>query len=107
MLLWWPPAEHPSSVAPPPPAQLVKHPASLLGSSTGAASLSIAAPSATVAAAATAAPRLPAAGTSLATPHCAAQPVDPVPRRFPVKKGIMHPNMIPFVLVIFSLIDTI
>jgi hypothetical protein len=55
----------------------------------------------------TAAPCLPAVGTSLAAPRCAAQPDDPVPRKFPSKKRIMHPNMIPFVLVIFSLMDMI
>jgi hypothetical protein len=95
-----PAAEYPSSAPPPPPALLARHPVSLFGTATGAASLSIAAPSATVAAATTAAPCLPAV-------RCAAQPDDPVPRKSPGKKEIMRPNMIPFVLVIFSLMDTI
>jgi hypothetical protein len=95
-----PAAEWPSSAAPAPPAPLAGHPVSLLDTATGAASLSIAAPSAAVAAATTAAPRLPAV-------RRAAQPDDPVPGKFPGEKGIMRPNMIPFVLVIFSLVDTI
>ncbi len=95
-----PAAESPSSVSPPPPAPLAGHPVSFFGTATGAASLSIAAPSATVAAATTAAPRLPAV-------HRAAQPDDPLPRKFPGEKGIMRPSMIAFVLVIFSLMDTI
>jgi hypothetical protein len=95
-----PASERPLSASPPPPAPLARHPVSLFGTATGAASLSIATPSATVAAATTAAPRLPAV--------ChAAQSDDPVPRKFPGKKGIMHPDMIPFMLVIFSLMDTI
>ncbi len=102
-----PAAELPLSAAPPPPALLAEHPVSLLGLSTGAVSLSIAAMSATVATATTAAPRLPAAGTSLATHCCAAQPDDLVGRKFPGKKGTMHLRIIPFLLVIFSLIDTI
>jgi hypothetical protein len=93
-------AEWPSSAAPPPPAPLAGHPVSLLGMATGAASLSIAAPFAAVAAATTAAARIPAVCRT-------AQPDDPVPRKFPGKKGIMHPNMIPFVLIIFLLVDTI
>jgi hypothetical protein len=95
-----PVAEQPLSASPPPPAPLAGHPVSLFGTATGAASLSIAAPSATVATATTATPHLPAVCR-------AAQPDDLVPRKFPGKKGIMHPNMIPFVLVIFSLMDTI
>ncbi len=55
-----PVAERPLSVPPPPPAPLAGHPVSLFGMATGAASLFIAAPSATVAAATTAALRLPA-----------------------------------------------
>ena len=95
-----PAAERPLSAAPPPPVPLAGHPVSLLDTATGAASLSIAAPSAAVAAATTAAPRLPAV-------RRAAQPDDPVPGKFPGEKGIMRPNMIPFMLVIFSLMDTI
>jgi hypothetical protein len=90
----------PLSAAPPPPAPLARNLVSLFGMATGAASLSIAAPSATVAVATTAAPHLPAV-------RCAAQPDDLVPRKFPGEKGIMCPNMIPFVLVIFSIMDTI
>jgi hypothetical protein len=95
-----PAAERPSSASLSPLVPLAGHPVSLFGTATGAASLSIAAPSATVAAATTAAPCLPAV-------HRAAQPDDPVPRKFPGEKGIMRPNMIPFMLVIFSLMDTI
>jgi hypothetical protein len=95
-----PAVECPLSAALPPPAPLAGHPVSLFGTATGAASLSIAAPSATVAAATTAAPHLPEVCR-------AAQLDDPVPRKFSGKKGIMRPNMIPFVLVIFSLMDTI
>jgi hypothetical protein len=94
MLVAPPAAERPSSAAPPPPVLLAEHSVSLLGMAMGAASLSIAAPSTT------AAPRLPAA-------YCAAQPDDPVPRKFPGKKGIIRPNRIPFVLIIFSLVYTI
>ncbi len=113
-------AERPSSESLPPSEPLVLSPpgklltsnvectVSLLSLSMDAApSLPITAPSATVAAATTAAPCLPAAGTSLAMPHCAAQPDDLVPRKFPGGKGIMCPNMIPFLLVIYSLMDTI
>ncbi len=89
-----PAAECPSSATPPPPAPLAGHPVSLLGMATGAASLSIAALPAAVAAAMTAAPRIPAV-------RHAVQPDGPVPRKFPSEKGIMRPNMIPFVLVIF------
>jgi hypothetical protein len=95
-----PAAERPSSVAPPPPAPLARHPVSLFGIAMGAASLFIAAQSAAVAAATTAALCLPEI-------ERAAQPDDPVPRKFPGKKGIMRPNITPFVIVIFSLMDMI
>ncbi len=35
------------------------------------------------------------------------QPDDQVPKKIPGEKGIMHPNMAPFLLVIFSLMDTV
>jgi hypothetical protein len=82
--------------------------ADLLGLSMGAAGLSTAAPSAAVATVTAAAPRVLAFGTSLAPPRRrTAQPKDQVLKKFPGEKGIMRPNMAPFLLVIFSLMDTV
>ena len=48
-------------------------------------------------------PHLPGpAGTSLAGPRPSPGPDDSVPRKFPGERGILGPNMIPFVPVIFS-----
>jgi hypothetical protein len=64
------------------------------------------APFATLAAAT--APQLPEpAVASLDGPRREPGPDDLVPRKFPGKKGIMHPNMIPFLSAIFSLMDRI
>jgi hypothetical protein len=80
----------------------------LFGLPMGAAGLSAADPSADVATVTAAAPRLLVFGTSVAPPPCrTAQPDDQVPKKFPGEKGIMRPNMAPFLLVIFSLMDTV
>jgi hypothetical protein len=58
--------------------------------------------------AAATAPQLPEpAFASLAGPRRSPGPGDTVPRRFPGEKGILRPNMIPFMIVIFSLIEVI
>jgi hypothetical protein len=68
----------------------------------GAAGLSAADPSAAVATVTAAAPRLLAFGKSVAPPPCrTAWPDDQVPKTFPGEKGIMRPNMAPFLLVFF------
>jgi hypothetical protein len=75
-----------------------------------AAGLLAADPSADVATVTAAAPprRLQAFGTSVAPPpRRTAQHNDQVPKKFPGEKGIMRPNMAPFLLVIFSLMDTV
>ena len=80
----------------------------LFGLPMGAAGLSAAAPSAAVATVTAAAPRLLAFGTSVAPPpRRTAQHNDQVPKKVPGEKGIMRPNMAPFLLVIFSLMDTV
>jgi hypothetical protein len=58
-------------------------------------------------AAATAPQLLEPAVASLAGPRCSPGPGHLVPRKFPGKKGIMCPTMIPFVSAIFSLMDRI
>ena len=80
----------------------------LFGLPMGAAGLSAADPSADVETVTAAAPCLLAFGTSVAPPpRCTAQPDDQVPKTFPGEKRIMRPNMAPFLLVIFSLMDTV
>jgi hypothetical protein len=82
--------------------------ANLLGMSTSASGLSTTSPSANVATVTAASPCLLAFGTSLALPPChVAQPDDQVPKKIPREKGIMRPNMNPFLLVIFSLMDMV
>ena len=111
-------AERASSASPPlfalpPPADLLTPTAGrtfdLLGLPMGAAALSAADPSANVATVTAAAPpRVQAFGTSVAPPpRRTAQHNDQVPKKFPGEKGIMRPNMAPFLLVIFSLMDTV
>jgi len=80
----------------------------LFGLPMGAAGLSAADPSTAAATVTAAAPRLLAFGKSLAPPPCRmAQPDAQVPKKIPEEKGIMRPNMAPFLLVIFSLMDTV
>jgi len=102
-------AERASSASPPlfalsPPAELLTPTAErtfdLFGLPMGAAGLSAADPSADVATITAAAPpRLQAFGTSVAPPpRRTAQHNDQVPKKIPGEKGIMRPNMAPFLL---------
>ena len=72
----------------------------VMAAASTAAALVAAERSADVATVTAAAPRLP-------PPRRTAQLDDQVPKKFPGEKGIMRPNMVPFLLVIFSLMDTI